>query len=51
MFNLDLDIHKSREHVVAAYFAIASNTYLSIVFVNIVGRCSFTKLLSRWKYK
>lgn len=42
MFKLDLKIHKSREHVVVAHFAVASNTYLSIVFVNIVGRCSFT---------
>ncbi len=42
MFNLDFDIHKSREHVVAARFVIPSNTYLFVVFVNIVGRCSFT---------
>ncbi len=41
MFHLDLEIHKSREHVVVAHFVIAKNTYLSIIFVNIVGRCSF----------
>ncbi len=41
--HLDLDIHRSKEAMVVAYFAIVNTTYLSIILVSIVGKCSFTK--------
>jgi hypothetical protein len=43
MSHLDLDIHRSKEVMVVAYFATANTTYLSIILVSIVGKCSFTK--------
>jgi hypothetical protein len=41
--HLDLDIHRSKEAMVGACFAIVNMTYLSIILISIVGKCSFTK--------
>jgi hypothetical protein len=41
----DLDIHRSKEAMVVAYFAIVNTTYLSIILISIVGKCSFIEYL------
>jgi hypothetical protein len=47
--NTNLDIHKPKEHVIIAHFAIVSNTYISIALPKIVGKCSFTNCLQDGK--
>jgi len=47
--NTNLDIHKSKEHVIIAHFVIASNTYISITLPRIVGKCSFMTCLQDGK--